>query len=89
MEYDIFIKNYPKIDLHGYDRESARVATDDFILENLILGNTDVVIIHGIGTGIVKESVHKTLSKNKNVLEYKVDNFNPGITIIKLNNNYL
>lgn len=89
MEYDIFIKNYPKIDLHGYDRESARVATNDFISENLILGNTDVVIIHGIGTGIVKESVHKTLSKNKNVLEYKVDNFNPGITIIKLNNNYL
>lgn len=86
MEYDIFIKNYPKIDLHGYDRESARVATNDFISENLILGNTNIVIIHGIGTGIVKESVHKTLSQNKNVLEYKVDNFNPGITIIKLNN---
>lgn len=84
MEYDIFIKNYPHIDLHGYDRESARVATNDFILENLILGNRKVVIIHGIGSGIVKQSVHKALSLNKNVLDYKTDNFNPGITIINL-----
>lgn len=84
MEYDIFIKNYPKIDLHGYDRESARVATDDFILENFLLGNKNVVIIHGIGTRIVKDAVHRALSLNKNVLEYKIDNFNPGITVIKL-----
>lgn len=85
MEYDIFIKNFPKIDLHGYDRESVRVATNDFITENIILGNKTIIIIHGIGTGIVKKTVHNTLHFNKNVLEYKTDNFNPGITIVKLN----
>ena len=31
---DIFIKNLPFIDLHGYDIESARVATNDFINDN-------------------------------------------------------
>lgn len=82
--YDIFLERYPKIDLHGFDRDSARVATNDFISENVILGNDTISIIHGIGTGIVKNEVHDTLSKNKNVLEYKIDNFNSGVTIVKL-----
>ena len=86
MKEDIFLKGYPKIDLHGYDRESARVATDDFINENLILKNDTIIIIHGIGSGIVKTSVHDTLKQNKYVLEYKTDNFNPGCTIVTLNN---
>jgi DNA-nicking Smr family endonuclease len=29
--YDIFLERYPKIDLHGYDRDSARMVTNDFI----------------------------------------------------------
>ena len=82
--YDIFLERYPKIDLHGYDRDSARLATNDFIDENIILGNDMIVIIHGIGSGIVKNEVYETLSHNKNVLEYKTDNFNSGCTIVRL-----
>ena len=82
--YDIFLERYPKIDLHGYDRDSARMATNDFIDENIILGNDTVIIIHGIGIGIVKREVHEVLKNNKNVLEYKTDNFNSGCTIVKL-----
>ena len=84
MKTDIFLNRYPTIDLHGFDRESARVATDDFVSENLILKNEIIVIIHGIGGGIVKASVHEALRVNKNVIEYKTDNFNSGCTIIKL-----
>ena len=83
--YDIFLERYPKVDLHGYDRDSARMATNDFIDENVFLGNDTVVIIHGIGSGIVKEEVHNALKINKKVLEYKTDNFNSGCTIVKLN----
>ena len=82
--YDIFLERYPQIDLHGYDRDSARVATNDFIFENIALGNEMVVIIHGIGTGIIKKEVHETLAHHKKVLEYKTDNFNSGCTIVKL-----
>ena len=82
--YDIFLDRYPKIDLHGYDRDSARVATNDFINENIILGNDTLVIIHGIGSGIVKKEVHEVLSTNKDVIDYKTDNFNSGCTIVKL-----
>lgn len=81
---DIFIKNLPTIDLHGYDRESARVATEDFIKENLTLQNEKIVIIHGIGEGIVKKSVHTTLAHNKHVTHYLLNGFNIGCTIVSL-----
>ena len=82
--YDIFLERYPKIDLHGYDRDSARVAVNAFVLENVMLHNDMILIIHGIGSGIVKKEVHEALRINKNVLEYKTDNFNDGCTIVKL-----
>lgn len=81
---DIFLKNLPCIDLHGFDRESARVKTEDFILENTLLNNEKFIIIHGIGEGIIKHTVHNVLSKNKIVVDYKVDNFNPGCTIVRI-----
>ena len=84
MKTDIFLNRYPNIDLHGYDRDSARMMTNDFVMENVILKNEYIVIIHGIGTGIVKNSVHEALKVNKNVLEYKTDNFNSGCTVVKL-----
>ena len=84
MYTDIFLDRYPKIDLHGFDRDSARVAVCDFIDENIFLKNEKIVIIHGIGSGIVKREVHEALRVNKNVLEYKTDNFNSGCTVVKL-----
>lgn len=84
MKTDIFLNRYPHIDLHGLDRDSARMVTNDFVLENVILKNEMIVIIHGIGTGIVKKEVHEALRVNKNVLEYKTDNFNSGCTVVKL-----
>lgn len=82
--YNIFLDKLPKIDLHGFDKESARVITNDFVDEAVSLGYDKIVIIHGIGKGIVKQSVHTTLSKNKKVLSYKLDNFNNGCTIVKI-----
>ena len=84
---DIFLEILPSIDLHGYDRDGARVAVKDFILENKILKNKEILIIHGIGEGIVKDAVHQELSKNKNVVEYKLASSNIGCTIVKLTQN--
>lgn len=84
MKTDIFLNRYPTIDLHGFDKDSARVAVNDFVDENVFLKQEMIVIIHGIGTGIVKKEVHDTLRANKKVIEYKTDNFNSGCTIVKL-----
>lgn len=84
MYSDIFLNRYPHVDLHGLDRDSARMVTNDFIDENIFLKNEMIVIIHGIGSGIVKREVHDVLRINKNVLDFKTDNFNSGCTIVKL-----
>lgn len=84
MKTDIFLNRYPSIDLHGYDRDSSRMMVNDFVNENLFLKNEIIVIIHGIGTGIVKREVHEALRVNKNVIEYKTDNFNSGCTVVRL-----
>ena len=81
---DIFLDMLPKIDLHGYDAMSTGVAVNDFILENYLLNQTKVVIIHGIGKGIVKKAVHEQLKKNDYVLSYKIDNFNVGCTVVEI-----
>ena len=81
---DIFIKNLPTLDLHGYDTSSARVSTNDFINRNIIMQNNKIVIIHGKGTVLVKKAVHEVLKENKKVINYHTDNLNDGLTIVSL-----
>lgn len=80
----IFIENLPKLDLHGIDRETARVLVNDFIKDNIKMKNEIIVIIHGIGTGIIRKTTNETLRKNKNVLDYKSFYNNLGSTIVKI-----
>ena len=76
---NLFIDTLPTLDLHGYDRETARVALDDFIKDSYKMGN-----VYGIGSGILKETVRETLSKNKLVKNYLLSFENPGCTIVEV-----
>ena len=78
----MFVDRYPSIDLHGYDRETARVATEDFIRENKKLKNEVFTIVHGRGSGGVKQAGHETLRRSKVVKEYKTNYYNDGCTIV-------
>ena len=80
----IFIDSYPKIDLHGLDRDTARVYVTDFINDNQTMKNEIFVVIHGIGNGILRKTVHETLKSNKKVIEYKTFYNNNGSTIVKI-----
>ncbi len=80
----LFIESFPNIDLHGLDRDTARVYVLDFIRDNVKLKNEIVVIIHGIGSGILKKTVHDILSKSKYVIEYKTFYNNVGSTVVRL-----
>ncbi len=80
----IFPDSLPKIDLHGYDRDTARVAINDFIEDNIKMGNEIITIIHGVGSGIIRETTNKTLTSNKNVIDFKSAYFNRGCTIVKI-----
>jgi len=81
---DPFLYNAPRIDLHGYDRTGAVAMTKMFIDENVKLENKTILIVHGKGSGILKNSIHEYLKSDKRVLEYKTNNYNDGETIITL-----
>lgn len=84
LEDVIFIDNLPSIDLHGFDESYARVKINEFINDNKIMKNDVVVIIHGLGSGIIKKVTHDTLKKNKDVIDYRLFYNNTGVTIVKI-----
>ncbi len=80
----LFYPNMPSLDLHGMDREIARITTREFLYDQKKMKNYEVAIIHGIGSGILKKEVHNLLRTEKIVEEFKLDNFNSGCTLVKL-----
>lgn len=81
---DIFINSLPTLDLHGEIRDSARVLIKEFIQDNITLKNERIVIVHGIGTGVLKEETHKLLKNDKRVKEFHLNHYNSGCTIVYL-----
>lgn len=77
-------ESLPKLDLHGESRDIARVLVEEFLDYNYALGELELVIIHGIGEGILKKEVHKVLRNSKKVVEFGLDMFNPGCTLVRL-----
>ncbi len=76
--------NLPIIDLHGETSDISKILVHDFISDCYKEKYKKLVIIHGIGTGILKNTTHQELKNNKLVKSYKLDNFNIGQTIVEL-----
>ena len=76
--------NLPSIDLHGLDRDYARILINEFVSDNYKMKKDKIIIVHGNGTGILKKTTQETLRINKLVEEYKIDNFNTGMTVVIL-----
>ena len=80
----IFVDSLPSVDLHGYDRMYARLKVNEFINDNIKLKNEFITIVHGRGSGVLRNEVHNTLKNNKNVVEFALFYNNPGCTVVKL-----
>lgn len=80
----LILSSYPKIDLHGMDREYAIFKVKEFINDCYKLKQEKIIIIHGIGKGILRNAINEYLKKDKRVLEYKLDFMNPGCTLVCL-----
>ena len=76
--------NLPSLDLHGLDRDYARILINEFISDNYKMKNYKIIIVHGNGTGVIKKTTQETLRVNRLVEEYKIDNFNTGMTVVSL-----
>lgn len=80
----IFIDNLPTIDLHGFDRDYASIKINEFIKDNKKIGNSIIVIIHGVGSGILRKQTEIVLKRSKDVIGYKLFYRNIGATIVKI-----
>ncbi len=74
----------PTINLHGETRDTAPFLVNTFINDNYKMGIEYIGIIHGYSSTILKNKVQEILKLNKQVDSFKVDVFNPGLTIVKL-----
>ena len=80
---DIFTNYLPSIDLHGEDRVNALIKVDEFINDSIKLKHKKIIVIHGKGSWVLKNSIHNYLKKDSRVEEYSLD-INTGQTIISL-----
>ena len=80
----MYLSSIRSVDLHGMDRITARITVDEFITDLIRLKETKGVIIHGIGSGILRKEIADYLRHDKRVKEYKLDFMNPGCTVINL-----
>ena len=74
----------PTLDLHGFDRDYARIMINDFIRDCYIMKEKRVIIIHGVGSGILRKTTQQVLKHNNYVLYARLDIFNGGQTIVDL-----
>ena len=77
----------PTLDLHGVDRDYARILINDFIYDQYRMKVEHCIIIHGNGNGILKKTTQEVLKNNIYVLDYKIDNYNTGQTIVSIRKN--
>ena len=81
---NIFTSNLPSLDLHGETADTARVMINDYINDSIKMKKGTFIIIHGIGTGVLKKVTSETLKKNRNVIEFGIDYYNEGSTIVRI-----
>jgi len=84
-------KKYKKInatlDLHGLTREEAGFRLKNFILRCTHLGFSQVLIIHGKGSGALREEVRSILANSSAVVmieEAKVNQGGQGAVVVQL-----
>ncbi len=80
----MYTSKSPTLNVHGETRDTVVFILNDFINDNVKLRNEYIGVIHGYSSTILKNKVHEVLKHHKNVDSFKVDPFNPGLTIIKL-----
>jgi len=70
------------IDLHGLNVEEALARVEKRVNDVIIADLDRLEIVHGVGTGALLKAVHHYLSKLSVVERFKLDEINPGVTIV-------
>jgi DNA mismatch repair protein MutS2 len=69
-----------RLDLHGFRVAEALARVDDEINRALLRGADRLEIVHGRGTGRIREALHRHLASITVVAAFRLDSRNPGVT---------
>ena len=76
-----------EINLLGMTVSEAVAEADAFIDRAVLSGLEEVKIVHGVGTGKLRDGIREHLRKHKNVAEFRSGKYGEGesgVTIVKL-----
>lgn len=76
-----------EIDIRGFASDEGVMEVDRYIDSAILSGIETITIIHGKGTGVLRNAVHSHLRRHKNVDGFRVGTFGEGengVTIVTL-----
>ena len=74
-----------ELDLHLFHPDDVKMLVPDYLDECKLHGISDVRIIHGKGTGVLREIVHTILKRRPDIISYHLTDHNWGSTSVVLN----
>jgi DNA mismatch repair protein MutS2 len=76
-----------ELDMRGMNLEEALIEADRFLDESFLSNLGQVYLIHGKGTGILRQGMQDYLRRHKHVKSYRYGNYNEGgngVTVVEL-----
>ncbi|TCK89038.1 DNA mismatch repair protein MutS2 [Natranaerovirga hydrolytica] len=76
----------PELDLRGYLVDDALTEVEKYIDDGFLSNIGQVTIIHGKGTGALRDAIHAFLKRNKHIKSYRLGKFGEGesgVTIVE------
>lgn len=67
-----------QLDLRGMRYEEAELELDNYIDQALLANLIQITIVHGIGTGVIREMVQKRLQNHRHIKSYEYAPINAG-----------